>query len=95
MKKSELKQIIKEELRKVLNESHIDDDMLYKITKLPAYRTLRKDFTTAVSKFTNSLDKVADEIGYDEGDNDHNLAFNTAIQDALSYIIDMESEYMD
>lgn len=66
-----------------MNESHIDDKVLLNIKKTEAYKTLSAEFSKSVDKFTKEINKIADSIGYDEGDSDHNMAFNAAVQEAL------------
>ena len=63
----------------VLNESHVDYDMLDEMTKLPSFNDLREDIRMVIDKFRDTLS----EVGYDEGDNDHNQTFDAAIQEAL------------
>lgn len=67
----------------VINESQVDYDLLNKLQKLEAYKTLREEFRNSVDKFTSELMRVADQIGYDEGETDHDMAVSAAIQEAL------------
>lgn len=66
---------------KKVNESHIDDDVFLKITKLESYNNLRDDFKSLVDTFSEELDN---EDWFDLGDNDHALALNLALQEALN-----------
>lgn len=66
---------------KMVKESHIDDDVFLKITKLESYNNLRDDFKSLIDAFSNDLDN---EDWFDLGDNDHAMALNTAIQEALN-----------
>lgn len=68
-----------------VNESSIDYDILSSITKLPCYNELREKFKNAIAEFTVSVDNS--NIGYDEGDSDHDLALNSAIQEAIDEFI--------
>lgn len=63
----------------VLNESHVDYDMLDEMTKLSSFNDLRESIRIAIDKFRDTLS----EVGYDEGDNDHNQTFDAAVQEAL------------
>lgn len=80
MKKSELRQLIREEIKKIVKESQIDDNVFLKISKLQSYNKLRNDFKSLVDHFTSSLEN---EDWIDLGDSDHVLAVNAAIQEAL------------
>jgi hypothetical protein len=66
---------------KKVNESHIDDDVFLKITQLESYNNLRDDFKSLVDAFSEELDN---EDWFDLGDNDHALALNLALQEALN-----------
>ena len=68
-----------------INESSIDQDVLYNITKLSAYNMLKEDFRKSIDEFTHVVN--SSDSGYDEGDTDHNLAFNAAIQEAIDELI--------
>jgi hypothetical protein len=68
-------------------ESSIDYDILSKITKLPCYNKLKEDFRKSIDEFTSCVEGSSSQTGYDEGDNDHNLAFNSAIQEAIDEIV--------
>lgn len=65
-----------------------------KIEKLPCFNKLREDFRKAVDEFTKEVETALpcdynedDECtGYDEGDNDHNMALEAAIQSALDAV---------
>jgi len=70
-----------------INESSIDYDVLHKIKQLPAYNKLKEDFRKSISEFTSEVNSSADEIGYDEGDTDHDMAFSAAIQEILDEIV--------
>jgi hypothetical protein len=67
-----------------VNESHIDDDVLNEIQKLQSYIKLKEDFKKAIDEFTRDLDS---RDVYDEGDNDHLMAYSAAIQEALDSLI--------
>lgn len=66
---------------KMVKESHIDDDVFLKITKLESYNKLRNDFKSLVDNFISSLEN---EDWIDLGDNDHVMAVNAVIQEALN-----------
>jgi hypothetical protein len=70
-----------------INESSIDYDVLDKMVKLPCYNKLREDFRSAIHEFTTCLSDSSAEIGYDEGDSDHDMAFNAAVQQAIDEIV--------
>jgi hypothetical protein len=70
-----------------INESSIDYDVLDKMVKLPCYNKLRDDLRSAINEFTTSLSDSSSEIGYDEGDTDHDMAFNAVIQQAIDEIV--------
>jgi hypothetical protein len=70
-----------------INESSIDYDVLHKIKQLPAYNKLKEEFRNSIDTFVDELQSSADEIGYDEGDTDHDMAFNAAIQEILDELI--------
>ena len=67
----------------IVNESHIDYEVMNKIQKTEAYKTLKEEFKKSIDTFNQELKRVSDEIGYDEGDSDHDKAYNAAIQEAL------------
>lgn len=66
---------------KMVKESHIDDDVFLKISKLQSYNKLRNDFKSLVDDFTSSLEN---EDWIDLEDNDHVMAVNAVIQEALN-----------
>jgi len=70
-----------------INESSIDYDVLHKIKQIPAYNQLKEKFRNAIDEFNAELISSADEIGYDEGDNDHDMALNAAIQEILDELV--------
>ncbi len=70
-----------------INESSIDFDVLHKITQLPGFSKLKEDFRKCIDEFNTELNSAASEIGYDEGDSDHSLAYNAAIQEAIDEIV--------
>jgi len=70
-----------------INESSIDYDVLDKMVKLPCYNKLREDLRGAIQEFTSCISDSSSEIGYDEGDTDHDMAFNAAIQQAIDEIV--------
>jgi hypothetical protein len=70
-----------------INESSVDYDILDKMVKLPCYNKLREDLRGAIQEFTSCLSDSSSEIGYDEGDTDHDMAFNAAIQQAIDEIV--------
>lgn len=70
-----------------INESSIDYDVLDKMVKLPCYNKLREDLRSAIHEFTTCLSDSSAEIGYDEGDSDHDMAFNAAVQQAIDEIV--------
>ena len=70
-----------------INESSIDYDVLNKITKLPCYNKLKEDFRKSIDEFTSCIVDSSSETGYDEGDTDHDMAFNAAIQEAIDEIV--------
>ena len=70
-----------------INESSIDYDVLHKIKQLPAYNQLKEKFRNAIGEFTDELQSSADKIGYDDGDTDHDMAYNAAIQEILDELI--------
>lgn len=41
--------------------------------KLPCYNKLREDFRNAIHEFTTCISDSSEEIGYDEGDTDHDM----------------------
>lgn len=67
-----------------VNESSIDYDMQHSIEQSEAYKTLCEDFSNAIEKFEISLEEIADKIGYDNDDSDHDMARGAAIQDAIN-----------
>lgn len=69
-----------------INESSIDYDVLDKMVKLPCYNKLREDFRNAIHEFTTCISDSS-EIGYDEGDTDHDMAYNAAIQQAIDELV--------
>ena len=71
----------------IVNESHIDYDVMDKIQKTESYKTLKEEFRKSIDTFNQELKRVADEIGYDEGDSDHDMAYSAAIQEALDELI--------
>ena len=71
----------------IVNESHIDYDVMNKIQKTESYKTLKEEFRKSIDTFNQELKRVADEIGYDEGDSDHDMAYSAAIQEALDELI--------
>lgn len=70
-----------------INESSIDYDVLDKMVKLPCYNKLREDLRGVIQEFTSCISDSSSEIGYDEGDTDHDMAFNAAIQQAIDEIV--------
>jgi hypothetical protein len=71
-----------------LNESHIDYDIMDKITKLESYTKLKSEIRRAVEDFEQDLDEMsAGEIGYDSGDNDHHQAYVAAVKEILDEIL--------
>lgn len=70
-----------------LNESSVDYDLLDKIVKLPCYSKLREDLRVVIDEFTRCVSDSSEETGYDEGDSDHDMAFNSAVQQAIDEII--------
>jgi hypothetical protein len=66
---------------KMLKESHIDNDVFMKISKLESYNKLRNDFKSLVDDFTSSLEN---EDWIDLGDSDHVMSINSVIQEALN-----------
>ena len=72
----------------IVNESHIDYDVMNKIQKTESYKTLKEEFRKSIDTFNQELKRVADEIGYDEGDSDHDMAYSAAIQEALDELIE-------
>ena len=70
-----------------INESSIDYDVLDKMVKLPCYNKLREDFRNAIHEFTTCISDNSEEIGYDEGDTDHDMAYNAAIQQVIDEIV--------
>jgi hypothetical protein len=61
------------------NESSVDVDYQSKVEKTKAYRSLSSAIEAAISKFKLELEE---EIGYEEGDMDKDLAVSAAIQGA-------------
>ena len=70
-----------------INESSIDYDVLHKIKQLPGYNQLKEKFRNAIDEFSIELGNSAGEIGYDEGDNDHDMAYNAAIQELIDELV--------
>lgn len=66
---------------KKVNESHVDDDVFLKITKLESYNKLRNDFKSLVDDF---CEKLENEDWFDSGDTDHSMALDAVIQEALN-----------
>ena len=76
-----LKDLLKALDAKMVNESNIDDDVFYKISRLQSYNKLRNDFKSLVDDF---CEKLENEDWFDSGDNDHSMALNAVIQEALN-----------
>ena len=66
-----------------INESSINDEIKNKIIGTKAYTELCIEFAKSVEKFTNSIDKISGEIGFDIGDTDHSISLTSSIKDAL------------
>lgn len=64
-----------------VNESHIDDVIYSTIINTPEYKELYKKVSDLVDDFRAFLEDS--EVGFDEGDNDHEMALNLALSELL------------
>lgn len=76
-----LKDLLRTLESKSINESNQDYDVFLKIVDKPSYKELREELENSVNKFTNTLE---DCDWFDEGDSDHIISLNNAIQEALN-----------
>lgn len=76
-----LKDLLKALDAKMVNESNIDNDVFYKISRLKPYNKLKNDFKSLVDDF---CEKLENEDWFDSGDTDHSMALNAVIQEALN-----------
>ena len=63
-----------------VNESRIDDETYRKIVGTPEYKKLYSEVSKLVEEFRTFLVDT-EELGFDEGDSDHEMALNLALSE--------------